>query len=224
MILPASPYVGKYFTIRSIKRSIPTLCVALPENTGRISPLRTPRRTPRVNSASENSSPLKYFSINSSSLIAIASAIWFLYSATIASISSGTACAFSGSAKGPSKYHALSLKILTEPIVLPFSIIGTSNGITALPKVSRNSLYALSKDVFSSSSLFTKKIVGSFFACAPSHALIVPGCTAFFASTTINALSPTDNPASLPRIKSMYPGVSIKLILQSFHSIGTRLA
>ena len=76
-------------------------------------------------------------------------------------------------------------------------MIGTSNGITDLPNFSLRVEYTESKFAFSTSILFTKKIVGIFcLETASRQARSVPASIPSFAFTTIKALSPITSPVA----------------------------
>ena len=123
--------LGRYFTISAISVYMPLARIFDPMSTGTIEPSSTFARSAALISSSENSSPPKYLSMNSSLVSATASTKASRHIPRFSFEYSGT----SNLSTPPLSFHlfALCWMTLTYPTNFSFSLIGRWNGAIFLP-------------------------------------------------------------------------------------------
>ena len=187
-----------------------------PHVTGTILFAIVPILKPFLISSSVNSSPSKYFIINSSSWSATASIMFALHFSASAFISSGISFSTICSPNLSSWINAFILIRSTIPWKLSSAPTGNWIGTAFAFNLFFNWSTQSIKLAPTISILFTYTILGTLYLSACLQTVSVCGCTPPFAAKTVTAPSSTFKDLCTSTVKSTCPGVSIILILLFF--------
>ena len=187
-----------------------------PHVTGTILFAIVPARKPFLISSAVNSSPSRYFIINSSSCSATASIILSWYSLAKSFISSGISVSSISFPKSSLWMNALIFIKSTIPLNWSSAPIGNWIGTAFAFNLFFNWSIQSIKLAPVISILFTYTILGTLYLSACLQTVSVCGWTPPFAANTVTAPSRTLKDLCTSTVKSTCPGVSIILILLFF--------
>jgi len=187
-----------------------------PHVTGTILFAKVPTLKPFLISSTVNSSPSRYFIINSSSCSATASTIFSRNSFACSCISAGTSVSSISFPKSSLWIKALIVIKSTIPLNWSSAPIGNWIGTAFAFNLFFNWSTQSIKFAPVISILFTYTILGTLYLSACLQTVSVCGWTPPFAANTVTAPSRTFKDLWTSTVKSTCPGVSIIFILLFF--------
>ena len=188
-----------------------------PQVTGTILFAIVPTLKPFLISSCVNSSPSRYFIINSSSCSATASIIFSWYSFAKSTISAGISSSTTSFPKSSLWTNALILIRSTIPWKLSSAPIGNWTGTALAFNLFFNWSTQSMKFAPVISILFTYTILGTLYLSACLQTVSVCGWTPPFAAKIVTAPSSTFKDLWTSTVKSTWPGVSMMFILCPNH-------